>query len=141
MTHQNYIMKKWKVGLLFWIFVCLAGSLTNSLILSSIMNSIPYFYFSISDVIWTSLLLIGISMIYSLPIVLTIRYFLKTTLLNQKRILFLNFILIVYSVVIFVINTFLTNSIFESFYIITPYIVTAVPLMNFYLLIENRSGV
>jgi hypothetical protein len=131
---KNIVIKKGKLGLLFWLFVCLLGSFIVVAIERSIYNEIVGFYMSLSDGILLWLIVTLTLLMISAPIILII-YLLSKRFDNLSRIL-INILLLTF-VISFIVTVYLTRSYAEAFYLISPYVILTFVFGKIYLKKES----
>lgn len=131
---KNIVIKKGKLGLLFWLFVCLLGSFIVVAIERSIYNEIVGFYMSLSDGILLWLIVTLTLLMISAPIILII-YLLSKRFDNLSRIL-INILLLTF-VISFIVTVYLTRNYAEAFYLISPYVVLTFVFGKIYLKKES----
>lgn len=128
------LIKKGKLGLLFWLVTCLLGSIIIVEIERQLFNKTLGFYISFSDNILLWFVLTGIVLLCSSPVILTI-YLLSKRLKNLGRMITITLILTF--ILALSIVYFLSKSYFEAFYLTSPYFLFAFILELFYIKMES----
>ena len=130
MGQQDKLIKKGKIGILFWVISCLFGSIVIVEIERHLLNKIEGFYMSLFDgiVLWCTMTFI--TLVCSTPIILLI--YLLSKRLKQLGIIITTTLIIAF-VIAYIITLTISLSHFESFYLTSPYFIFAFILEFFYL--------
>lgn len=131
-------MSNWNIGLLFYIINCFTGSFLVTFQLTNEINSDPSFHFSNSETIGIAILLGGVSLLIFLPLLLSTNNVINRTNNEMKKVINSNLALLVYSVLLVVLNSYVTKSILESSMIVLCYLIPGLFFLNFYLVLRRK---
>ena len=132
-------MLNWNIGFILYITNCFIGSFTVIIQFAYEVNSDPYFHISISDNISIAIMLAGLSLLIFLPLFLILNYIGKRTKNEIKRKISSNVALLLYSVALIILNSYLTMSLLESSKIMLCYLVPGLFFLNFYLVLRRKK--
>lgn len=131
---KSSVIKNGKLGLLFWFFVCLFGSLIVVAIEKILFNEIVGFYLSLSDGFLLWLIVTLAILMISTPVILII-YLLSKRFNNLSRII-INTLLLTF-VISYIGTVYLTKSYTEALYVTSSYFIFAFIFGKIYLKKES----
>lgn len=123
-------MRNWKIGVLYWCMTCCFGSLIVSVLFVYQVNKIPGFHVSPTDTIVISIVLFGLSLLFSLPIIFVFRHFLRKRNVDKKTSLQLNSFLLLFFLLISLLIWINTKNALDTCYVVSPYAVLGFIFLN-----------
>ena len=131
---ESNLIKKGKIGLLFWIVACFLGSILIVEIERHLFNKVEGFYMPLSDGLLLWFVVTIITLLTSSPIILIIYLLSKRV---KKLGLMITTTLVLTFIFAYVLTLYLSRSFFEAFYLTSPYFVFAFILEIIYLKMEG----
>lgn len=122
-----------KIAIIYWLFICLLGSFSYSMIFNLGLSTSPYFYFSFGDLFFITLILFFLSSIATTPIFFLLKAFLNSDYSIRKKKMYSNGVILIFSVIALLLLYFPTNSFLDAFIIVASFGFFELLFINIYL--------